>query len=159
MTSNYNATEYTTLRYFYSNIWGEISDMSKSERQDFILEANIFNKNFYKFLTISLFKVIFKKDRSTFLRGLDHSSIRVGKNILNLNYYSERSNKERKVFKYMGKRLTVSKAYLSDNLNNKLTERALDPNLIQAHDAELVMFVVCRLDNIFTVHDCFGTNI
>lgn len=156
MTTNYNVSFYNFYKYFFSNL--ETDDPIPKE--DFILIMSILRK-FYQFILNDIFLIFFKKNKREVLENLNLSSVLVGDEFINLSYLriegkAVEVTKLNRVNLSKSPRLSLQVYILSDQIDEKKTLKALDPNLIQAHDAYLCHKTIMETNVLFTIHDCFG---
>jgi hypothetical protein len=78
---------------------------------------------------------------------------------INLEYKKFEILDKRKEWKSNKSRWSIVKKTLTDELDEKKTYTAFDPNLVQAYDANLVKFVFLKNHKIFTIHDSFGVDV
>lgn len=158
MTMGYNATLWGSFTKF----WEQIAEDTLKQFPDELLnkkrEAYQFIKDFYKFLQIDLFSILFKKSRDDYKNSLDLKAIEINNTKFNFLYNKEKKEKRREIFKQNGIRVSISKTTLLTDIDWNSTMRALDPNIIHALDAALVRYIL-QYQNIYTIHDCFGVDI
>jgi len=162
MTSNYNAEEYTSYKYFLEKNWDAINRSPSTKKPELLKNLWEFHKEFYKFIRVDLFTVLFIKDKSVFFDGIDPSLVTVGSNQIGLSYLKTESSPKIESVSIKTNKKTLKTQYsytrLTSIIDEVSTTRSIDPNLIQAHDALLAAKLI-EAGAFYSVHDSFGINI
>lgn len=117
---------------------------------------NLFSTSFFNYLKNDIFKVFYFNDKNETLKTLGTLLHLDDKSQINLVYLNHKEIKEDiKIYKY---RWVILKRNTINTICYRKTQIALNANIIQAKDAELARFIICRL-NIQSVHDSFAINL
>lgn len=156
MTTNYNVSFYNFYRYFLSSL-SESDKISTSGFTDLIADLN----RLFVFTYQDLFRELYWSSKEDFRGSIDLSSVPVFGRTLNLEY-KRVSGTRQDVVKLSRKefpkqyRMALSIIELGEEVDEKSSFRAFEPNLIQAYDAYLCHETVVKTRVNATIHDCFS---
>lgn len=149
MITNYNASLYRC----YTNLNLILKELNINTEG---IDLKLFSTEFYCFLNNKIFDIIFINDKDKILNELGTLIQTNDKSQINLTYLNFLETREDiKVYKF---RWVLLRKKLLDSINKKKTQTALNANIIQASDAELARYLICKL-NIQSVHDSFAINL
>jgi hypothetical protein len=159
MTTNYNVSFYSFFRYFFSSIREEGDDLNVS-LEDYKIIMDWLHL-LYKFVLSELFKLFFIRDKIKFIEDLNPKEVNVGEFKLDLSYLKSvdgpRDSTKLKIRNHTTyTRITFVTKILTEDLDDKQTYLALEPNLIQAYDAYLCHRTIIKTELSFSIHDCFA---
>lgn len=163
MTTGYNVTFFNFYNYFIESIEDGVKEniFSNQELRSKVLIAL---RELYKFIKTDIFSIFFGGQcEIDVVRNLDYCYIINGVEV-DFSYLKDLDTgtaSKRKVVKVTYKgleaaRLTIGIRGLSDEVDSKKTEQALEPNLIQALDACFCHLTIANTPVFTTIHDCFG---
>jgi hypothetical protein len=126
---------------------------------DIVIDSKIlytFCKVFFKFLNDDIFKYIYINSKCEYLDSLKFKIKSFDNSSIDLTYLNFKIKKEE--IKFNKKRWIFTKKQLIDGICYKKTIKALNANVIQSSDAELVRFIIGKM-SVLTVHDSFAVNL